>query len=148
MIFSTKEFSFDDQLFRIYKNHQIENVPFNEIIMIEIKKGTHLKRPKSALVFGIVLVVLCLVILRDYKSDWSEFFASGVILRILGVLFFVGGVGVYSIYSALPIHPIIEIKHQHWTECLSISGMIKSGKIEPFSEFLRLEFANRFKRTL
>jgi hypothetical protein len=146
--FSTKEFSFSEAAFKIYKNHKIENTPFNEITLVTVKKGSDLKRPRAAFVFGIVLLIICVNLLGDYNFDLGEFFAGAVILRILSILFFVGGVGCYAIYTALPIHPVIEIKHKDWTERLSLSTIIKVGKLESFSEFLRVEFGGRFRRSI
>lgn len=146
--FSTKEFVFEDGFLRLYRRVGIEEIPFDEISTIELKKGSDLKRPKSAVTFGVFMLLLCIKMLGFYNLDIGEFFASGVVLRILSVLFFIGGIGVYSIYSALPIHPVVEILGNGQTERLSISSIIKSGLVATFSDFLQMKFSNKFKDRL
>jgi hypothetical protein len=146
--YSTKYFSFDNGVLSIYKDGKIEQTPYHQIKAIEVKKGSDLKRPKLAIVFGVILVIICVRILGAYVFDLGEFFASGIVLRIFVVLLFVGGIGVLSIYSALPIHPIIEIKTEVLIDHFSIRSMVNRGVSSDFSEFLRDEFKERFKMSL
>jgi hypothetical protein len=146
--YTTKYFSFDNGILHVYKKGKIEQTPYAQITAIEIKKGSDLKRPKLALVFGALLVILCVKILGTYAFDLGEFFASGIILRIFAVLFFVGGVGVYAIHSALPIHPVIEVETRDTSEHISIKSIVKSGGLNEFSKFLQTEFKGKFRMCL
>jgi hypothetical protein len=146
--FSTREFAFSDGMLNVYRKAKVEQIPFDQIIMIELKKGSDLKRPKLGITFGVVLILVCIDILSTYNFDVGEFFASGAILRILSVLFFIGGIGIYSVYSALPIHPIIEILIKSKIERHSISPIIKRGSMQAFSGFLQDEFKAKFKNSL
>jgi len=127
--------------------------PYREIVpsqiqKIELTKGTDLKRPVLALIFGACLIFAGTYLIANYADfDPSDLRTRGgaksigymIILEMFLVCF-----GGYAIFSAVPVHPVIRFTLTSGeSESLSISDIIKNKKVEEFLKNLNSIVDNR-----
>ena len=133
--FHTRDFLFEDGTLFLFRRRYIDKkILYEQIESVEFRKGSPLKRPGLAIAFGVALLLFNLWIFVSSGFDLYIFFSTG--------LFFIAGVGLYAIYSGLPVQPVIAVRFNNEVECFSVSTFIKAKTIEYFVSFLRKELGD------
>jgi hypothetical protein len=130
---------------RLRRKRRVVNFSYAELERVEIKRGSDLDRPGVSIAFGLILMVVCISFIVNAGFDLDTLLISpGLLIRLLLALIFVGGLGVHAIYSALPIHPIIEIVAARDVYRYPITSVIKQGRLVDLCDRLRSRLGQKF----
>jgi len=136
--FSAHYISLTENSVRFLRNRfPYKEITSAQIHRVELTKGTDLKRPVSAIVFGVCFVLLGAYLIVNF-SVWSlndierardaKTFGYFLILQLFLVAF-----GSYAIYAAAPIHPVARFTLvSGGSESLSINDIIKEKRLRDF----------------
>ena len=134
--FHTRDFLFEEGTMFLFRRRYIDKkILYEQIESVEFRKGSPLKRPGFAIAFGAALLLFNFWIFVSAGFDLYSFFSTG--------LFFIAGVGLYALYSGIPVHPVIAITFNKEVECFSVSTFIKNKTFESFVDFLRKELGDK-----
>ena len=132
--FDTQYFGIGDRsIFLLRRRFPYREIRPDQIVRIELTKGTDVKRPVLSFVFGGILV-LATVYLIFSVSDYDfmnltrgQAKALGPLLTLEAFLLWLGG---YSIYRAVPTHWVLKLSLKFGeAESISIREVIRNKSI-------------------
>jgi hypothetical protein len=135
-IFRTQYFGLtDSSIFLLRGNYPYREISGREILRARITRGTDVKRPMISIVFGVLLIIAAAFLIYNYSEfDPNQLDrprvakAIGGIIVMEAMLFLVGS---YLIYSAAPIHKVVELQLAIGTTvCLPTEGV--KGEMNEF----------------
>jgi hypothetical protein len=139
--FYTRDFLFENGTLFLFRRGSLDRkVAYENIVGVCLRKGSYLKRPGLALLFGFGFLALPVWILPSVGVNPIGLSFLLLIFKFFRSGLFVAAIGIYMIYNGLPVHTIVEIKTSDGSvfRC-PISTLVRKRSVEPFVAFLQNE---------
>jgi len=134
--YCTEFFALTDDTISFLRNRfPYKVIKSNELIKVQLTKGTDVKRPIVSIGFGAILIGVSVFLIVNFSGFGFEDLEGGGFIRAVGYLIvlelFFAGLGGYSIYRALPVHKVIVFTMASGEqESFSISDAIQKKEVD------------------
>ncbi len=101
----------DKSIYFLRNRFPYREIKQDELQRVQLTRGTDLKRPTLAIMFGTILVLVAILVMVDYSgyriNDLTGIRSARTVGYFIVFEVFFIGFGGYSIYRALPIHRVL-----------------------------------------